>query len=223
MRAIAYHIAQPTIKNILVYGDFDTNATFISEWFLSAFPTLNFVSYWGATTGDIGTGNQCVRKDSPTVIVVTSAATTGFDLPDIGMVIATQIRAPCELMRLAGLASRSPDGVECPVPVIVNFEETAVRRLTFSTSLRQSLQLIQSTPSTCITAQLQSLMVPPSNGQSGSSCGACAGCDQAYAQEVASWLPNVDKDEEMDAQALQEPVRDFLLEAVQQVELEDDY
>lgn len=136
------------------------------------------------------------------------------------MVIAMKVQDPSELQQLAGRANRSRlHGEVLPVPVVVNFDEATLRQVTFSRSLRDSLKTIKSAPSTCIAKQLQSQMIPPTCVRSGGDCGTCAGCDRSYREQVESWLGTTDN--ELDPQAFQPPERNFLLEAIAEVDLDE--
>jgi hypothetical protein len=80
---LEHHLSTGTSDNVLIYGVVRTLEDMIVSVILRHFPErLNFVSYWGATKADIGGQGQCVRPNSPTVILVTAAAATGINLED---------------------------------------------------------------------------------------------------------------------------------------------
>ena len=184
-RVLESHLQSGSADNVLIYGVVRTLADIIIGVVLSQFgDRLNHVSYWGATKQDIGGPAQCVRPDSPTVMLVTAAAATGINLDDVGVVIAFKVQDVCELQQIAGRANR--DGTRVRVPVLVCVDEATLRMPTVSASFRRTLSSLRRTGG-CVARHLLSDMVPPTV-RTATRCGGCTSCDSGYRDIVSKWF-----------------------------------
>ena len=177
MRILYAHISTGTSDNVLIYGVVRTLEEMITDVMLIHFgERLNFVTYWGATKNDIGSGAQRVRPNSPTVMLVTAAAATGINLNDVGLVIAFKVQNLCELQQIAGRANRDP--TRDRIPVIVCVDEATLRLPTVSSALQKTLAALRRTRG-CVIQQVLAGMVPPTVSTA-AHCGGCTGCDTTF-------------------------------------------
>jgi hypothetical protein len=200
---LEHHLSTGTSDNVLIYGVVRTLEDMIVSVILRNFPErLNFVSYWGATKADIGGQGQCVRPNSPTVILVTAAAATGINLEDVGTVLAFKVQDVCELQQIAGRANR--DASRDRVPIVVCVDEATLRLPTVTTAFRRTLAALRRTHA-CVVQQILAEMVPPTVSAP-VRCGGCAVCDKVYGAQVIEW--NTASEEEGSAEVLPPAVSD---------------